>query len=87
MKMASAAMFLCHSFSFFPQSAIQPLRDGADLRDGVQSALAEFKEHCGLSPIANVKQCIRLLGTRVTNSAEHASLQFYMNGDVSTTIA
>ena len=77
-------MISAYNIWFPPQGAIQPLRDGADLRDGVQSTLADFKEQCGLSPIANVKQCIRLLGTRVANSAEQASLQFYMNGDVST---
>ncbi|XP_071181783.1 inactive phospholipase C-like protein 2 [Mytilus edulis] len=61
--------------------AIQPLRDGTDLRDSVQLALAEFKEICGLSPIANIKQCIRLLATRVSNSSEQASLNLVMKGD------
>ncbi|KAJ8299405.1 hypothetical protein KUTeg_023465 [Tegillarca granosa] len=61
--------------------AIQPLRDATDLRDGVQIALAEFKETCGLSPIANIKQCIRLLATRVANSSENASLNLSMKGD------
>ena len=67
------------------QVAIQPLRDGTDLRDNVQSALLEFKETCGLSPISNLKQCIRLLGSRVTNSTEQASLKVYMEGEVSFT--
>ncbi|KAL3841874.1 hypothetical protein ACJMK2_019969 [Sinanodonta woodiana] len=61
--------------------AVQPLRDGTDLRDSAQIALAEFKESCGLSPIANIKQCIRLLGTRVSNSCEQATLRFYMNSE------
>ncbi|XP_060582672.1 inactive phospholipase C-like protein 2 [Ruditapes philippinarum] len=61
--------------------AIQPLRDGTDLRDNVQTALADFKETCGLSPIANIKQCIRLLGTRVSNASESASLIFHVDGE------
>ncbi|KAL4224626.1 Inactive phospholipase C-like protein 2 [Mactra antiquata] len=61
--------------------SIQPLRDGTDLRDNVQTALAEFKETCGLSPIANIKQCIRLLGTRVSNTTETGSLNFQMDGE------
>jgi hypothetical protein len=64
------------------QVAIQPLRDGTDLRDNVQTALADFKETCGLSPIANIKQCIRLLGTRVSNASESASLIFHVDGEV-----
>lgn len=65
-----------------PQIAIQPLRDGTDLRDNVQTALAEFKETCGLSPIANIKQCIRLLATRVSSSSDQGTLNLYMNGEV-----
>ncbi|KAK3103478.1 hypothetical protein FSP39_019535 [Pinctada imbricata] len=64
--------------------AIQPLRDGTDIRDNVQVALAEFKETCGLSPIANIKQCIRLLATRVSNSTEQASLILYTSGEYPT---
>ncbi|WAR03454.1 PLCL2-like protein, partial [Mya arenaria] len=61
--------------------AIQPLRDGTDLRDNVQTALADFKEMCGLSPIANLKQCIRLLNTRVSSSSEQGVLNLYMQGE------
>ena len=67
----------------FVQVAIQPLRDGTDLRDNVQVALADFKETCGQSPISNIKQCIRNLATRVQSSTEQASLRLYMKGDVS----
>ena len=65
------------------QVAIQPLRDGTDLRDNVQITLAEFKETCGLSPIANIKQCFRLMGTRLSNSTEQANLTLIMRGEVS----
>ncbi|XP_078331805.1 inactive phospholipase C-like protein 2 [Crassostrea virginica] len=61
--------------------AIQPLRDGTDLRDNVQITLAEFKETCGLSPIANIKQCFRLMGTRLSNSTEQANLTLIMRGE------
>ncbi|XP_041365135.1 inactive phospholipase C-like protein 2 isoform X2 [Gigantopelta aegis] len=61
--------------------AIQPLREGTDLRDNVQFALSNFKEKCGLSPIANIKQCIRLLATRIHHTVEHVTLTYIMRGD------
>ncbi|ESO87010.1 hypothetical protein LOTGIDRAFT_51557, partial [Lottia gigantea] len=61
--------------------AIQPLRDGTDLRDDVQISLAAFKETCGLAPIANIKQCIRLLATRIANCGEQSSLTYVMKGE------
>lgn len=61
--------------------AIQPLRDGVDLRDSVQIALATFKENCGLASISNIKQCIRMLASRITNSGENVSLQLIMKGE------
>lgn len=65
------------------QAASQPLRDSTDLRDNVHVALANFKETCGLAPIANVKQCIRLLATRIANLVEPTSLVMTMKGEVS----
>lgn len=65
------------------QVAIQPLRDGTDLRDNVQVALAMFKENCGLAPISNIKQCIRMLVSRIAGSSEEASLQLIMRAEVS----
>ena len=64
--------------------AIAPLREGTDLRDNVQVAFASFKEACGLAPISNVKQCIRLLATRIANSGDHATLNYVMRGEVSS---
>ncbi len=63
--------------------AIQPLRDGTDLRDNVQVAMAAFKENCGLAPISNIKQCLRMLVSRISSSCDNASLQISMKGDVS----
>ncbi len=59
------------------------LRDGTDLRDNVQISLAMFREHCGLAPIANLKQCIRILVTRLSTSSETASLRLSVKEDVS----
>ncbi|XP_021359616.1 inactive phospholipase C-like protein 1 [Mizuhopecten yessoensis] len=56
--------------------SIQPLRDAMDMREDVQNDLQTFKEKCGLSPIANIKQCIRFLATRVSNNSQHASIYF-----------
>ncbi|NP_001191617.1 phospholipase C [Aplysia californica] len=61
--------------------AIQPLREGTDLRDNVQLSLATFKDSCCLAPIANLKQCIRLLSSRIANSGESVSLSYSMRGD------
>nr|KAG5699416.1 hypothetical protein BaRGS_016262 [Batillaria attramentaria] len=62
--------------------AISPLREGTDLRDNVQVALANFKEACGLAPISNIKQCIRLLATRIANSGDAATLNYVMRGEL-----
>uniref|UniRef100_A0A663DSM1 Phosphoinositide phospholipase C n=2 Tax=Neoaves TaxID=3078114 RepID=A0A663DSM1_AQUCH len=40
------------------RTATQPLREATDLRENVQNALVSFKELCGLTPAANMKQCI-----------------------------
>ncbi|XP_060068249.1 inactive phospholipase C-like protein 1 [Ylistrum balloti] len=56
--------------------SIKPLRDAMDMRDNVQDDLRTFKEKCGLSPTANIKQCVRFLATRVSNSSQHASIYF-----------
>ncbi|KAK7099199.1 hypothetical protein V1264_003379 [Littorina saxatilis] len=61
--------------------AITPLREGTDLRENVQVAFATFKEACGLAPISNIKQCIRLLSTRIANSGDHATLNYVMRGE------
>ncbi|XP_077986792.1 inactive phospholipase C-like protein 2 [Glandiceps talaboti] len=51
------------------KAAVQPLREATDLRDSVQTALTKFKETCGLASIANIKQCIRVLATRLQTSS------------------
>ena len=62
--------------------AMQPLRDSTDLRDNVQQALYEFKEHCGQAPISNIKQCIRMLAARIQGSNSDISLVLVIRDEV-----
>ncbi|XP_067268325.1 inactive phospholipase C-like protein 2 isoform X1 [Chanodichthys erythropterus] len=47
------------------KSAAQPLREATDLRENMQNAIVPFKELCGLSAVANLKQCILALSPRL----------------------
>ncbi|XP_077861645.1 inactive phospholipase C-like protein 2 [Saccoglossus kowalevskii] len=59
--------------------AIQPLREATDLRENVQTTMTRFKEMCGLASIANIKQCIRVLATRLqTSSIDNLVLMLQM---------
>uniref|UniRef100_A0A0L8FX49 Phosphoinositide phospholipase C n=2 Tax=Octopus bimaculoides TaxID=37653 RepID=A0A0L8FX49_OCTBM len=51
------------------KSAVGPLKEGLELRDSVHNALMSFKDICGLQPIANIKQGVRLLASRVINTS------------------
>ncbi|TRY92945.1 hypothetical protein DNTS_009837 [Danionella cerebrum] len=48
------------------KSAALPLREATDLRENMQNAIVLFKELCGLSALANLKQCILALSPRLT---------------------
>lgn len=61
--------------------AIQPLRDGTDLRENVQTALGNFREICGVAPRSNLKQCIRLLASRLEGNAESIELKLVMKDE------
>ncbi|XP_033911421.3 inactive phospholipase C-like protein 2 isoform X3 [Acipenser ruthenus] len=50
------------------RAATQPLREATDLRENVQNAMVSFKELCGLTPAANMKQCILTVSTWLLNS-------------------
>uniref|UniRef100_A0A8C2ZQU4 Phosphoinositide phospholipase C n=1 Tax=Cyclopterus lumpus TaxID=8103 RepID=A0A8C2ZQU4_CYCLU len=50
------------------RASTQPLREATDLRENVQNAMVSFKELCGLSPAANMKQCILTVSTWLMNS-------------------
>ncbi|NWY59082.1 PLCL2 protein, partial [Chionis minor] len=47
------------------KNALQPVRDATDLRENMQNAVVSFKELCGLSPVANLMQCILAVSTRL----------------------
>ncbi|KFO76086.1 Inactive phospholipase C-like 2, partial [Cuculus canorus] len=47
------------------KNALQPIRDATDLRENMQNAVVSFKELCGLSPVANLMQCILAVSTRL----------------------
>uniref|UniRef100_A0A673XZC4 Phosphoinositide phospholipase C n=1 Tax=Salmo trutta TaxID=8032 RepID=A0A673XZC4_SALTR len=49
--------------TFRPAST--PLKEATDLREDAQRASMTFKEHCGLPPVAKLKQCIQSLATRL----------------------
>lgn len=61
--------------------AIQPLRDGTDLRENVQASLGNFREICGVAPRSNLKQCIRLLTSRLDTSSEFIALNLVMKDE------
>ncbi|XP_055899262.1 inactive phospholipase C-like protein 2 isoform X5 [Biomphalaria glabrata] len=63
------------------KTAAQPLRDGSDLRENLHFALSTFKDACCLAPIANLKQCIRLLSSRIANSGESVTLSYTLKGE------
>ncbi|XP_070532655.1 inactive phospholipase C-like protein 2 isoform X2 [Ptychodera flava] len=61
------------------KAAVQPLKEATDLRENVQNAQIRFKECCGLASIANIKQCVRVLATRLqTHSTENLVLMLEM---------
>ncbi|KAK2155784.1 hypothetical protein LSH36_231g00005 [Paralvinella palmiformis] len=64
------------------KAATQPLRDGLDLRENVQIAMATFQQNCGLGPIANMKQCVRTLVSRIQNSCDNVTLQLSMRSNL-----
>uniref|UniRef100_H3BBC6 Phosphoinositide phospholipase C n=1 Tax=Latimeria chalumnae TaxID=7897 RepID=H3BBC6_LATCH len=48
--------------------AVHPLREAADIKENMQNAIVCFKEMCGLPPIANLKQCIMTLSSRLLSN-------------------
>ncbi|KAJ8350466.1 hypothetical protein SKAU_G00255960 [Synaphobranchus kaupii] len=47
--------------------AAAPLKEAADLREGMKNAVEGFKEQCGLPPVAELKKCIQSLVSRLHN--------------------
>ncbi|KAK7885999.1 hypothetical protein WMY93_025620 [Mugilogobius chulae] len=48
------------------KTALLSLREATDLRENMQNALVSFKELCGLSAVANLKQCLLALCPRLS---------------------
>lgn len=65
------------------KAATQPLREGTNLRDNVLIALSSFRENCGLGPPSNIKQCLRMLASRLQSSGENVTLQQSVKDEVS----
>ncbi|PAA63756.1 hypothetical protein BOX15_Mlig023826g1 [Macrostomum lignano] len=55
------------------KAALPTLREAAGLREGFDRALAGLQDACGLSHIANVKQCVRVMAARASSCAAAAS--------------
>ncbi|KAK6327798.1 hypothetical protein J4Q44_G00034440 [Coregonus suidteri] len=48
--------------------AAPPLKEATDLRENMQNSVAVFRELCGVSAVANLKQCVLALGSRVAGA-------------------
>ncbi|XP_022097790.1 inactive phospholipase C-like protein 2 isoform X2 [Acanthaster planci] len=64
------------------KASLVPLKEGSELRENVQNAMTRFKEACGLASIANLKQCIRLLATRLAGSSDTVTLRLSMREEL-----
>ncbi|XDV39552.1 hypothetical protein PO909_008779 [Leuciscus waleckii] len=63
---ASMRILLIKAVDEVFKSAAQPLKEATDLRENMQNAIVPFKELCGLSAVANLKQCILALSPRLS---------------------
>ncbi|XP_029593178.1 inactive phospholipase C-like protein 2 [Salmo trutta] len=66
------------------KTAILPLREATDLRENMQNAIVPFKELCGLSAVANLKQCILALSSRLTGADNNPLLVFNLKDQYPT---
>nr|XP_055067338.1 inactive phospholipase C-like protein 2 [Misgurnus anguillicaudatus] len=66
------------------KTAAQPLREATDLRENMQNAIVPFKELCGLSAVANLKQCILALSPRLTGPDNSPVLLFNLKDQYPT---
>ncbi|XP_033836979.1 inactive phospholipase C-like protein 2 [Periophthalmus magnuspinnatus] len=63
---ASMRVLLIKTIDDVFKTALLSLREATDLRENMQNALVSFKELCGLSAVANLKQCLLALCPRLT---------------------
>ncbi|XP_033496723.2 inactive phospholipase C-like protein 2 [Epinephelus lanceolatus] len=76
---ASMRVLLIKAVDDVFKTAILPLREGTDLRENMQNAIVSFKELCGLSAVANLKQCILALSPRLTGPDSNPLLVFNLS--------
>nr|XP_023691401.1 inactive phospholipase C-like protein 2 isoform X1 [Paramormyrops kingsleyae] len=62
------------------RASTQPLREATDLRENVQNAMVSFKELCGLTPAANMKQCILTVSSWLLNSERVLQVSVDLSG-------
>uniref|UniRef100_A0AAQ4PR86 Phosphoinositide phospholipase C n=1 Tax=Gasterosteus aculeatus aculeatus TaxID=481459 RepID=A0AAQ4PR86_GASAC len=73
---ASMRVLLIKAVDDVFKTAMLPLREATDLRENMQNAIVSFKELCGLSAVANLKQCILALSPRLTGTDNSPLLVF-----------
>ncbi|XP_077454499.1 inactive phospholipase C-like protein 2 [Stigmatopora argus] len=73
---ASMRVLLVKALDDVFKTASLPLREATDLRENMQNAIVSFKELCGLSAVANLKQCILALSPRLSAPDSGALLLF-----------
>uniref|UniRef100_A0A8C3AEG5 Phosphoinositide phospholipase C n=1 Tax=Cyclopterus lumpus TaxID=8103 RepID=A0A8C3AEG5_CYCLU len=73
---ASMRVLLIKAVDDVFKTAMLPLREATDLRENMQNAIVSFKELCGLSAVANLKQCILALSPRLTGPDNSPLLVF-----------
>ncbi|TNN33903.1 Inactive phospholipase C-like protein 2 [Liparis tanakae] len=73
---ASMRVLLIKAVDDVFKTAVLPLREATDLRENMQNAIVSFKELCGLSAVANLKQCILALSPRLTGPDNSPLLVF-----------
>ncbi|KAE8289209.1 Inactive phospholipase C-like protein 2 [Larimichthys crocea] len=76
---ASMRVLLIKAVDDVFKTALLPLREATDLRENMQNAIVSFKELCGLSAVANLKQCILALSPRLTGPESSPILVFNLS--------
>ncbi|XP_051577057.1 inactive phospholipase C-like protein 2 [Myxocyprinus asiaticus] len=81
---ATMRILLIKSVDEVFKTAAQPLREATDLRENMQNAIVPFKELCGLSAVANLKQCILALSPRLIGPDNSPVLLFNLKDQYPT---
>uniref|UniRef100_A0AAV2MGJ7 Phosphoinositide phospholipase C n=2 Tax=Knipowitschia caucasica TaxID=637954 RepID=A0AAV2MGJ7_KNICA len=76
---ASMRVLLIRTIDDVFKTALLSLREATDLRENMQNALVSFKELCGLSAVANLKQSLLALCPRLTGPEGAPQLLFNLS--------